>query len=50
MNHPDLKATNDFGSEKVRPTTRTVTLALANNGFTYAFPKHSLTILRLKLQ
>jgi len=49
MNHPDLKATNDFGSEKARPTTRTVTLALANNGFTYAFPKHSLTILRLEL-
>jgi alpha-N-arabinofuranosidase len=50
MNHPDLKAANDFGSEKVRPATRTATLALANNGFTYMFPKHSLTILRLKLQ
>lgn len=50
MNHTDLRAVNDFGSQKVKPSTRTVTLALANNGFTYAFPKHSLTILRLKLQ
>ena len=49
MNHSDLKATNDFGSEKVRPTITTVTLALTNNGFTYSFPKHSLTILRLEL-
>ena len=50
MNHPDLKAVNDFGSEKVKPASRTATLAVANNGFTYEFPKHSLTILRLKLQ
>jgi alpha-N-arabinofuranosidase len=50
MNNPDLKAVNDFGSEKVRPATRTAALALANNGFTYTFPKHSLTILRLTLQ
>jgi alpha-N-arabinofuranosidase len=50
MNNSDLKAVNDFGSEKVKPATRNVTLSLANNGFTYAFPKHSLTILQLKLQ
>jgi alpha-L-arabinofuranosidase len=50
MAHPDLKAVNDFGSEKVRPATRTASLALTNNGFTYTFPKHSLTILRLNLQ
>jgi len=50
MNNPDLKAMNDFGLEKVRPATRTSTLALANGGFTYTFPKHSLTILRLKVQ
>jgi alpha-L-arabinofuranosidase len=50
MNNTDLKAVNDFGSEKVRPATRTAALTLSNNGFTYAFPKHSLTILRLRLQ
>jgi alpha-L-arabinofuranosidase len=50
MTNSDLKAVNDFGSPKVRPATRTAALALAGNGFTYSFPKHSLTILRLKLQ
>jgi len=50
MNQSDLKAVNDFGSEKVKPATRSATLTLANNGFTYLFPKHSLTILRLNLE
>jgi alpha-L-arabinofuranosidase len=50
MNHPDLKAVNDFGAERVRPATRKVALTLANNGFTYTFPRHSLTILRLSVQ
>jgi len=50
MNNADLKAVNDFGSERVRPNTRTATLLVSNNGFTYTFPKHSLTILRLKTQ
>jgi len=50
MNHTDLKAVNDFGSEKVKPAIRTAALSLSDNGFTYLFPKHSLTILRLKLQ
>jgi alpha-N-arabinofuranosidase len=50
MDNPDLKAVNDFGAEKVRPTNRTVALAVEGNGFTYVFPKHSLTILRLKMQ
>lgn len=50
MNNADLYAVNDFGSEKVRPATRTASLALANNSFSYTFPKHSLTILRLKMQ
>jgi alpha-L-arabinofuranosidase len=51
MNHPDLKATHTFGDDKrVRPVTRTVTAALQNNGFTYTFPAHSLTILRLRLK
>jgi alpha-N-arabinofuranosidase len=50
MYNPDLKAVNDFGSEKVRPATRTAALTAADNGFTYLFPRHSLTILRLKVQ
>ena len=51
MNHPDLKATNNFGNDKnVRPATRNVSLTVANNGFTYTFPRHSLTILRLRVQ
>ena len=37
-------------ASRMKPSTRMATLVLANNGFTYAFPKHSLTILRLKLQ
>ena len=50
LNHPDLKATHTFGDDqKVRPATRTVALAVGNSGFTYTFPAHSLTILRLKL-
>jgi alpha-N-arabinofuranosidase len=51
MTHPDLKATHTFGDDKkVRPVTRTVTLAAGDKGFSYTFPKHSLTILRLKLE
>jgi len=49
LNHPDLKATHTFGDDKkVRPVTRTATVAVSGNGFTYTFPAHSLTILRLK--
>ncbi len=51
MNHPDLKATHTFGADnKVRPVTRTASLAVENNAFTYVFPAHSLTILQLQLQ
>jgi alpha-L-arabinofuranosidase len=50
MNHTDIKAANDFGSRKVQPATRTATLEVSGNGFTYNFPKHSLTILKLKVQ
>ena len=51
LNHPDLKATHTFGDDrKIRPVTRNITLALSNNGFTYTFPAHSLTILKLKLR
>jgi alpha-L-arabinofuranosidase len=50
MNHPDLKAIHDFGNDQtVRPAKRTFAASVTNNGFSYTFPKHSLTILRLKL-
>ena len=51
MNHPDLKATHTFGNDKkVRPITRTLSASVENNGFSYTFPAHSLTILRLRLK
>ena len=50
LNNADLKATHTFGDDrKVRPVTRAVTPPAARNGFSYTFPKHSLTILKLKL-
>jgi alpha-N-arabinofuranosidase len=50
MNHPDLKATHTFGADqKVRPATKTVTLRQGGAALRYAFPAHSLTILRLKV-
>jgi alpha-N-arabinofuranosidase len=50
LNHPDLKATHTFGNDKVvRPVTRTIQVTNQNNGFSYSFPKHSLTILTLQL-
>src|SRR2546425_5492233 len=51
MNHADLKATHTFGDDKkVRPVTRTISAAIQNNGLSYTFPAHSLTILRLRLK
>ncbi len=45
MNYPDLKATHTFGDDqKVVPVTKAV--AVAGNSFSYAFPAHSLTIVR----
>jgi alpha-L-arabinofuranosidase len=50
MNNSDLKATHTFGSDtKVRPTTRKVTPGISGGAFTYTFPKHSLTILKLRV-
>jgi alpha-N-arabinofuranosidase len=50
MNGSDLKATHTFGADKkVRPTTKTMPVSISNNGFTFTFPKHSLTILKLKI-
>ena len=49
LNHPDLKATHTFGDDrKVRPVTRQATLNVSDGGFTYTFPAHSLTILKLR--
>ena len=51
MNNADLKATHTFGADqKVRPTSRPLTARIENNGFTYTFPAHSLTILKLKVK
>jgi hypothetical protein len=47
LDNPDLKATHDFGKDQlVRPTTRSASVKASGNGFDYAFPKHSLTILK----
>jgi alpha-L-arabinofuranosidase len=51
MNNSDLKTTHNFGDDKkVRPVTRSITPAVTNNSFSYTFPAHSLTILRLKVK
>jgi alpha-N-arabinofuranosidase len=51
MNNADLKATHTFGDDKkVRPVTRTLPIAAATGGYTYTFPAHSLTILKMKVQ
>ncbi len=51
MNNADLKATNTFNADqKVRPATRSLAMKVENNGFTYTFPAHSLTILKLKMK
>lgn len=48
MNYSDLKATHTFGDDhKVRPATRTI--PGSGNTLTYTFPKHSLTILRIRV-
>ncbi len=51
LNHANLKATHTFGADRtVRPTVKNIAAAVSANGFTYTFPKHSLTILKMKLQ
>jgi alpha-N-arabinofuranosidase len=51
MNQADLKATHTFGDDKkLRPAVRTIDAAVDGNGLTYKFPKHSLTILRLRVK
>lgn len=51
MNHPNLKATHTFGDDrKVRPVTRTASVDVRDAGFTWTFPAHSLTILRMRVE
>jgi alpha-N-arabinofuranosidase len=51
MNHPDLKATHAFGKDAVvRPVTSTESVTAGNGTFTYTFPAHSLTILRIPMR
>ena len=49
MNHANLKEVHTFGDDrKVRPTTKKVSVDVSGNGIRYTFPKHSLTILKLR--
>ena len=51
MNHDDLKAIHTFGDDrKVRPVTKNATLTVTRGAFSYSFPKHSLTILKLSVK
>lgn len=49
VNGPDIKAMNDFGKELVKTTTK-ADLKGNSNKITYAFPPHSLTIIKGKLK
>jgi alpha-N-arabinofuranosidase len=49
VNGPDIKASNDFGKELVKTATKT-DLKGNGNKITYAFPAHSLTIIKGKLK
>jgi alpha-N-arabinofuranosidase len=51
MSYPDLKATHTFGDDKkVIPKNSTLAAALEKSAFSYTFPAHSLTILRLRVE
>ncbi|HKE56560.1 MAG TPA: alpha-L-arabinofuranosidase C-terminal domain-containing protein [Pyrinomonadaceae bacterium] len=51
MNNADLKATHTFGDDKkVRPATSSFAATVQNNSFSYTFPAHSLTILKLRVK
>ena len=50
LNHPDLKATHTFGDDrKVRPSMRNFNAQGNGASFFYTFPRHSLTILKIKV-
>ena len=46
VNGPGLKAVNDFGSEQIRVVERQV--GDASTTFTYIFPAHSITVMKLE--
>lgn len=51
MQHEGLKEVHTFGDDhRVRPRTSRFTAQLEGNGFTYLFPKHSLTILKAAIE
>lgn len=51
LNHTDFKATHTFGADKkVRPVEKSIRAAIDGSGFVYTFPKHSLTILKIKVE
>lgn len=51
LSHSDLKAVHGFGGDrKVRPITRTEVLPVKGSSFTFTFPRHSLSILKLTLR
>jgi len=51
MNHTDSKVTHTFGADrKAVPATSTLSAQPDRNGFSYTFPAHSLTILKLKVE
>jgi alpha-N-arabinofuranosidase len=51
MNHADLKATHTYGDDKkIRPVTRSANVIVTGSSFSYTFPAHSLTALRVKVR
>ncbi|MEA3345749.1 MAG: alpha-L-arabinofuranosidase C-terminal domain-containing protein [Chloroflexota bacterium] len=46
VNGPDLKTVNDFGSERIRVVQKEVVDAAS--AFSYTFPAHSVTVLKLR--
>lgn len=51
MNYPDLKAVHTYGDDKkVRPAASTANVAVNGSTFSYTFPAHSLTILKVKVR
>ncbi len=51
MNSTDLKAVHTFGKDNVvRPVVKNINLQAMKAGYSYVFPAHSLTILKLRLK
>jgi alpha-N-arabinofuranosidase len=51
LNHTDFKTVHDFGDDKkVRPVVSKLQVSLDGRGFTYTFPAHSLSILKIPVR